>query len=165
MRRTILVVTIAGTAAIVTAVGGAQTPSITPFPAPKVVQYFVSAQTVTGPGAAQGAGLVTNYFPRGATVVFRATAAETKSGALLTDQGSKYFYVKVPGQPNVKLSYTAPTKKSVGPPWAWTGSWTIPADYPTGLVNVKVLLKSKAGGYGSFLQLPVATSQLTVTKG
>jgi hypothetical protein len=165
MRRTILVLAIVAIAAVVTAVGGAQTPSITPFPSAKVVQYFVAAQTVTGPGAAQGAGVLANFFPQGATVVFRATAAETKSGALLTDQGSKYFYVKIPGQPNVKLSYTAPAKKAVGPPWTWTGSWTIPADYPTGLVGLKVLLKSKAGGYGSFVQMPVSTSQLTVTKG
>jgi len=162
MRRTILIVAVVMTAAVVTAVGGAQTPSITPFPSPTVVQYFVSTQTVTAPSAAQGAGVLTNYFRQGETVVFRAAAAETKSGALLTDQSTKSFYVKIPGQPNVKLAYTAPGKKTVGAPWAWTGSWTVPADYPAGVVALKVLLKAKAG-YGSFVQIPVATSQLTIT--
>jgi hypothetical protein len=164
MRRTMLFVAVGVTAATVTAVGGAQTPTETPFPAPKVVQYFVSAQTVTGPGAADGAGVLADYFAQGSTVVFRASAGESKTGTLLTDQTSKYFYVKIPGQPNVKLAYKAPAKKSVGAPWAWTGSWTIPADYPTGLVPFKVLLKTKSGGYGSFVQMPIATSQLTVTK-
>ena len=164
MRRTILILAVALSAAVVTAVGGAQTPTENPFPASKVVQYFVAAQTVTGPGAAQGAGVLVDFYPRGSTVVFRATAGESKTGKLLTGDQSKYFYITIPGQPNVKLTYTAPSKKSAGAPWAWSGSWTIPADYPTGLVAFKVLLKSKSGGYGSFVQMPPASSQLTVTK-
>lgn len=164
MRRTLLFLAVGVTAAAVTAVGGAQTPTETPFPAPKVVQYFVSAQTVTGPGASEGAGVLADRFAQGSTVVFRATAGETKTGTLVTDQTSKYFYVKIAGQPNVKLTYKAPAKKGVGAPWTWSGSWTIPADYPTGVVAFTVLLRSKSGGYGSFVQMPVSTSQLTVTK-
>ena len=57
-RRTISILTVGVTAAVVTAVGGSQTPVETPFPSPTVVQYFVSAQTVTGPGATQGAGVL-----------------------------------------------------------------------------------------------------------
>lgn len=164
MRRTILILAVALAAAAVTAVGGAQTPTENPFPSAKVVQYFVAAQTVTGPGAAQGAGILLDFFPQGSTVVFRATAGESKTGKLLTADQSKYFYVKIPGQPNVKLAYSAPAKKAAGAPWSWTGSWTVPADYPTGIVAFKVLLKSKSGGYGSFVQMPPTTSQLTVTK-
>ena len=164
MRRTILILAVGVTAATVTAVGGAQTPTEKPFPSPTVVQYFVSARTVTGPGAAQGEGVLLNFFPQGSTVVFQATAGKTKTGELLTADAAKYFYVAIPGQPNVKLTYKAPAKKSVGAPWTWSGSWTIPGDYPLGIVYLKVLLKSKAGGYGSFVQVPVASSQLTVTK-
>ena len=164
MRRTILILTVGITAVVVTAVGGAQTPTEVPFPAPKVVQYFVSAQTVTAPGSTEGAGVVTNYFAQGSTVVFRAFAGASKTGEIFTADDSKYFYVKIPGQPNVKLTYTPSTKKGLPAPWPWTASWTIPADFPAGIVAVQVLLKSKAGGYGSFVQVPVATSQLTVTK-
>lgn len=164
MRRTILILAVGITAAAVTAVGGAQTPTETPFPSPKVVPYFVAAQTVTGPGAAEGAGILLDFFPQGSTVVFRATAGATKTGKLLTADQSKYFYVKIPGQPNVKLTYKAPSKKTVGAPWTWSGSWTVPADYPTGVVAFKVLLKTKAGAYGSFVQMPPTSSQLTVTK-
>lgn len=164
MRRTILILAVAVTAAVVTAVGGAQTPAETPFPAPKVVQYFVAAQTVTATGAAEGAGVLVDFFPQGSTVVFRVTAGETKTGKLLTADQSKYFYVKIPGQPNVKLTYKAPTKKAAGAPWTWSGTWTIPADYPIGIVAFKALLKTKSGGYGSFVQMPPTSSQLTVTK-
>ncbi len=157
MRRTILTLAVAITAVVVTAVGGAQTPTEVPFPAPKVVQYFVSTQTTTNAGA------LSNYFAQGSTVEFRAFAGQSKTGKVLTGDDVKYFYVKVPGQPNVKLTYT-PSAAKVLPAWLWKATWTIPADYPLGLVEFNVLLKTKADQYGSFVQIPVATSQLTITK-
>lgn len=164
MRRTFLIIATATAAVTMTAVSGAQTPAERPFPAPKVVQYFVSAQTVTAPNDPQGAGVLTNYFRQGSTVVFRAFAGESKTGALLTPDTTKYFYVSIPGQPNLKLTYTPSQKKGLPAPWPWTVTWKVPADYPTGLVQLKVLLKTKADRYGSFMQLPIATSQLTITK-
>ncbi|OFW70926.1 MAG: hypothetical protein A2Y55_11340 [Actinobacteria bacterium RBG_16_68_12] len=154
-----LILAVATTAVVVTAVGGAQTPTEVPFPSPKVVQYFVSTQTVSSTGA------LSNYFPRGSAVTFRAFAAESKTGNIVDDQAAKYFYVAIPGQPNVKLTYTDPETKRPPVPWQWTATWTIPADHPLGLVQFKVLLKSKTKQYGSFVQIPVVTSQLTVTKG
>lgn len=157
MRRTIAILAVGVTAVAVTAVGGAQTPTEVPFPSPKVVQYFVSTQTSTSAGA------LSNYFAQGSTVEFRAFAGQSKSGKILTGDDTKYFYVKVPGQPNIKLTYT-PSAAKVLPAWLWKATWTIPADYPLGLVQFKVLLKTKADQYGSFVQIPVSTSQLTVTK-
>jgi hypothetical protein len=159
MRRMFLVLAVGITAVGVTAVGGAQTPTEVPFPSPTVVQYFVSASTVDSKGE------FVSWYPRGATVTFRAFAAETKSGKLVTPDDVKYFNVKVPGQPNVKLSYKEPAKSKPPAPWPWTATWTIPADYPTGPVDFQVKLTSKSKGYGSFVQIPVATAQLNVTKG
>lgn len=158
MRRMFLVLAVGLTAVGVTAVGGAQTPTEVPFPSPTVVQYFVSATTVDSTGS------VTNLFPAGSTVTFRAFAAETKTGNLVTPQDVKYFNVKIPGQKNVKLAYKEPAKSKPPAPWPWTATWRVPADYPTGLVQLKVLLRTKADRYGSFVQLPIATSQLTITK-
>jgi hypothetical protein len=61
----------------------------------------------------------------------------------------------------VKLTYT---KVGTGDkaPWLWVGKWTIPATYPLGLVPFKVLVKTTSKHYGAFMQVPVATSQLTV---
>lgn len=164
MRRTILIIATGIAAVTLTAVSGAQTPAERPFPAQKVVQYFVSAQTVTAPSDPQGAGVLTNYFPQGSTVVFRAFAGESRTGTLLTPDATKYFYVSIPGQPNLKLTYTPSQKKGLPAPWPWTATWRVPADYPTGLTQVKVLLKTKADRYGSFVQIPVPSSQLTITK-
>ena len=47
------------------------------------------------------------------------------------------------------------------PPGRWT--WTIPADYPLGIVNFQAQVKTKTNANGSFVQMPVGSSQLTVT--
>lgn len=159
MRRAIPILAVAVTAVAVTAVGGAQTPTEIPFPSPTVVQYFVSTQTVTP------AGELSNFYPRGSTVTFRAFAGQSKTGTILTGTDTKYFYVKLPNQPNIKLAYTKPAaKKGLPAPWPWAATWTIPADYPLGLVQFSVRLQTKAAQYGNFVQIPVATSQLTVTQ-
>jgi hypothetical protein len=157
MRRIILILAVGVTGVVVTAVGGAQTPTEVPFPSPTVVQYFVSTETTTGAGA------LSNYFARGSTVGFRAFAGQTKTGKILASDDMRYFYVKLPGQPNIKLTYQT-TKAKVLPAWLWKATWTVPADYPLGLVQFKVVLKTKADQYGSFVQIPVLTSQLTITK-
>ena len=74
----------------------------------------------------------------------------------------KYFYVKIPNQPNVKLKYD-PKAPGANGQYAWTGTWAVPASYPTGLVEFKVLVKSEAKRLGSFVQMPVMPSQLTIS--
>jgi len=151
-----------GTAALV-ATALAQAPPVeVPFPAAKA-NVFVYADTVTAPGNALGAGVRTNYFARGASVVFRAFAGDTKTGRVLTDKDVKYFYVTIPGQPNLKLAFSK-QGTATSSAWMWTGTWTVSADYPLGLVPFRVLVKTNAKRYGSFQQAPVATAQLTVTK-
>jgi hypothetical protein len=159
MRRAFLILAVGLTAVVVTAVGGAQTPTEVPFPSPKVVQYFVSARTLDSTGA------LTNYFKQGSTVTFQAFAAQTKTGNIASSSDLKYFNVMIPGQKAIKLTYKAPAAKKPPATWRWTATWTVPADFPLGVVAVEVNMKSKTNGYGSFVQLPVATSQLTVTKG
>lgn len=161
MRRMSLILAVGVTAVVVTAVGGAQTPTEVPFPSPTVVQYFVSASTVNSTGE------FVSWYPRGATVTFRAFAAETKTGKLVTPGDVRHFNVRIPGQKNIALSYKEPAKTKPPAPWPWTATWTIPADYPLGIVNFTVKLTSKSSPreFGTFYQIPVATAQLNVTKG
>ncbi len=162
MRRKIAVL-VAGVAAIavVSTTALAVIPGETPFPSPTIESLFVSTATVTGPASPLGANVLSNYYPRGSVVVFNVFAAETKSGKVLTAEDVKYAYVAIPGQPSVKLTYKAQVKK--GDP-TWLGTWTIPADFPTGLVPFKTRFRTTGKQYGNFVQIPVASSQLTVTK-
>lgn len=154
-------VVLVGTAALVAPVLAQAPPPEVPFPAPKV-DVFVYADTVTAPGNALGAGVRTNYFARGASVVFRAFAGDAKTGRVLTDKDVKYFYVAIPGRPNLKLAFSklGAEERSA---WLWTATWTVPADYPLGVVAFRVLVKTNAKRSGNFHQAPVATAQLTVT--
>lgn len=150
-------------AAAILAVGGwaAVFADETPFPSPTIASVFVSSSTVTAPSSPLGANVLTNFYPRGATVVFKVFAGATKSGKILTKDDVTYAYVKLPDGSTVKLAYTAPAK-TTDP--AWTGTWTVPADYPTGTVKFTIRFKTKTKQYGNFVQIPVVTSQLTVTK-
>lgn len=162
MRRKIAVFVAGMTAvAAVTATALAVTPGETPFPSPTVKSVFVATQTVTAPSSPLGANVLTNFYPRGATVVFRVFAADTTSGKVLTADDVKYAYLAIPGQPNVKLTYSAQVKKDDP---NWLGTWTVPADYRAGLVPFAVRFRTTGKQYGNFVQIPVATSQLTVTQ-
>ncbi len=156
MKKLISLAAVLGAAATFVAAAPAADPIVTPFPAAQVGQVFVAAQTVTADGAAS------NYFAPGAKVIFRAYAVDEKTKKVLVDKGAKYFYVAIPGQPNVKLTYD-PKAPGATAKMPWTGTWTIPASYPSGIVGFKVLIKSEAKRYGSFVQLPIAPAQLTVT--
>jgi hypothetical protein len=154
----ILTVALAAVAAFAVVPGAtAQTPPVVPFPAPNTGAVFVSAQTVTTDGA------MSNYFAPGGTVVFRAYAVVGKTRQLVTPKTAKYFYVKISGRANLKLKYT-PKRNGASGRYAWTGRWNVPADYATGIVAFKVVVQTKPKKrIGSFIQMPVASSQLTIT--
>jgi hypothetical protein len=139
----------------VTLVRGAVAETI-PFPAVHSGDVFVIAHTVTTDG------VMSDYFAPGSTVVFRAYAVDGKTHRILTAKDVKYFYVKIPNQPNVKLKYD-PKAAGASGQYAWTGQWAVPANYPTGLVDFKVLVKTRSKRLGSFVQMPVVTSQLTIS--
>ena len=128
-----------------------------PFPAVHTGDVFVIAQTTTTDGTMH------DYFAPGASVVFRAYAVDVKTHKILTAKGVKYFYVTIPNQPNVKLKYDPKAPAARGQ-YTWTGTWTVPADYAAGMVAFKVLVKSDAKRHGSFVQMPVPASQLTISK-
>lgn len=165
VKRTLVILGVAVAAAALSASAlAAEAPKETPFPVPATDGLFVAAQTVsTSPASG---GFLQNQFTRGSTVVFRAFAGETKTGLVLKPATVRYAYVKVPGQPNVKLAWAGSFSK--GDPdgqWPWKASWTVPSDFPLGTVEFKVLFKSKAGTVGSFVQAPVTTAQLSIVKG
>jgi hypothetical protein len=135
-------------------------PGETPFPSQTISTVFVSSSTVTAPTSPLGPGVLTNHYPRGATVVFRVFAGATKTGKILTGADVKYAYVKLPDGTKIKLTYREPVN-TTDP--AWSGTWTIPASYTPQIVEFVVRFRTKDKQYGNFVQIPVSTSQLTVT--
>ncbi len=128
----------------------------TPFPAVHHGDVFVIGQVVTPTGAMH------DYFAPGSSVVFRAYAVDGKTHHILLAKDVRYFYVTIPNQPNVKLKYD-PTAPAAQGQYAWTGTWNVPSTYPTGTVAFKVLVQSKSKLRGSFVQMPVPSSMLTIS--
>jgi hypothetical protein len=127
-----------------------------PFPATTSGPLFIAAQTVNTSGA------ISSWFAPGTTVVFRALALDTKTMKTLAAKDITYFYVTIPNQPNVKLRYN-PKAPGATPRMPWTGQWTVPSDYAPGRVAFKILAKSTAKRHGSFVQIPVAPSMLSIS--
>lgn len=150
-RRMIILIALMAMAAVPAA---AQAPGETPFPSEKIVGTFVRVRTVTAPNSAY----LTNFFPRGVPVTFRMFVGANKTGRSLTDKDLRYARIAIPGQPVLKMTYAGDD-----PLWPWVGTWTSPADYPLGIVSFQAEVKTKTNTYGGFVQMPVGTSQLTVT--
>ena len=73
----------------------------------------------------------------------------------------KYAYVKIPGQPNLKLNL-GPHGEVGNKVNFWSAAWTIPADYPLGVVAFQIVFKTYDSRFGTYLQPPIASAQLTV---
>ncbi|MGZ8716996.1 MAG: hypothetical protein ACXWYO_07785 [Gaiellaceae bacterium] len=142
--------------ATVTASATAADPEV-PFPAAQVQQVFIATQTVLPDGT------MSNYFAPGSTVVFRSYAVDPKTRAIVAPKLVRYFYVAIPNQPPLKYKYDAAASgASKGLPW--TATWTVPSDYPQGTVAFKSLLKLKSKRQGQFVQMPVSSAMLTISK-
>jgi hypothetical protein len=139
-----------------TASGQANPPA---WPPGGAAQVFIWADTVTA-----DTGKQENFFSQGSKVVFRAYAVDLKSRKVITPTQAQYFYVKIPGQPNVGMKYgpvgTGKARRSL-----WTGTWSVPTSYPVGLVDFRVLVHTKERHHGVFQQAPVPASQLTIVAG
>jgi hypothetical protein len=150
----------------VSIVAGAFAPAVgaqQPYPGNQV-EVGVYADTVSSSrGDVKLARVCTqaNNFPRKSRVVFRTWAVDTKTGKPLTAADVQYAYVKIAGQPNLKLNY--------GPHGAvgnkvnfWSAAWAVPTDYPLGVVPFRIVFKTVDGRFGTFTQPPFANARLTV---
>ena len=117
-------------------------------------------------GSANTACTRTNFFPRTERVVWHITMIDAKTGKPVEAADVKYAYLKIPGQPNLKLKYGPHGKDPLVAPWNWFYGWDIPPDYPLGLVDYQIVVKTKSmthqGEVATFKEFPLAPEQLTI---
>ena len=91
----------------------------------------------------------TSYFARGEQVVFRTWGSEAATGDILSTENVKYAYVKIPGQPNLKLNWGAhgATSNRV---WFWTAAWNLPKNYPLGTAATQIVFKTESNKFGRY---------------
>jgi hypothetical protein len=143
-----------------------------PWPAKNVkVAFFVETVTASKNESVWGAWANTactrtNFFPRKERIVWHITAVDTKTGDVIEAEDVKYAYLKIPGLPNLKLKYGPHGRDPATAPWNWYYGWDVPPDYPLGLVDYQIVVKTKsmkrAGEVATFKEFPLASEQLTI---
>lgn len=104
-------------------------------------------------------------FPQGGRIVWRMKALDPVTGSYLDDKAIASFTITFPDGKSDKLVYGGHGGTKEAPQdFLWAYGWTVPADYPTGALNVKIEAKSLAGASGTFDAFKVAAAQLTITK-
>jgi len=155
--------TLAFAAAVIAGVVAPSVGAQQPYPANKldIAVYSDTVSSSRGDVRLARVCTQTNTFPRKARVVFRAWAVDTKTGKAMGNDEIRYAYVKIPGQPNLKLTFGS--HGAVGNKVNfWSAAWAIPADYPLGIVNFRIVYKSEDGRFGTYVQPPWSSAQLTV---
>jgi hypothetical protein len=117
------------------------------------------------PSTAANKGAQTNFFAPGTAVLFRMWAVDSSgTGKVLGAADVRQAFVKIPGQPNVMMTF-GKLGTAANAPSYWTGTWTVPATYTlNAVVPFHVLLRTKVGyKLGDFSQDTLAAgSQLTI---
>ncbi len=159
IKLTLAAALVGSVAAVVAAPVNAQTP----YPGNRVdiAVYTDTVSSSQGEVKQKRVCTQTNNFARRSRVVFRSWAMDPKTGQALGNDEIRYAYVKIPGQPNLKLSF-GPHGAVGAKVQFWSGAWAIPADYPLGVVPFRVVFKTEDGRFGTYMQAPIDGSQLTV---
>jgi len=125
-----------------------------PFPSAKAGPVFIASHVTTTDGT------MSSWFSPGDKVVFRAFAINRKTNTNVAAKDVKYFYVTIPGQPNVKLTYDKNPLTMKNMPW--TGTWTVPSTF-AGQVDFRMLIKLTSSKLkGEFTQMPITTAKLNI---
>lgn len=149
---------------------GAAASSALAAPAPAKQDVFVYVDTVNG---SRPVGVAprpfsctqTNNFKRGEQVVFRAWGSEAATGDILSTENVANATVTVPGVAEpLKLNWGAHGAAS-NRVWFWTAAWVIPADYPLGTANARIVIETESGKFARYDYALTVTPSSALTKG
>lgn len=182
MKKLLLLVTGIAALTLAAAAAAADTPPLpygqtvpgptNPWPGKQVKVAFMVETMTSGKGESVWGGSAntsctrTNFFPRKERVVWHITMIDTKTGKYIEAADVKYAYLKIPGEPNLKLKYGPHGKDPLTAPWTWYYGWDVRPDYPLGLVDYQIVVKTKSmkerGEVAIFKEIPLAPEQLTI---
>ena len=109
-----------------------------------------------------------SIFQRGQQILFRVSG--TSGGVTLTTATVRVLNVIIPGVkaplPLVFGAHTFGVKTGAAPPEYYVVPWTVPKNYPLGVVNFQVHVVSKTvGKFNTYwTQIPIVSSDLTIVK-
>lgn len=102
-------------------------------------------------------------FPQTGRIVWRMKVMDPATGKYLDDKQIKDFTVTFPDGKKDAFKYGGHGGTKENPAdFLWAAGFTIPADYPTGVFNVKIQATDLEGRTGVFDQFKVNFAQLTI---
>lgn len=111
-----------------------------------------------------------NLFQHGQQILFRVAGTETPSGVTLQPADVSVLNVNIPGVkkaiPFVWGEHSFGVVKGDAPPEYWTAVWTVPKNYPLGVVNYNVHAVAKSSSKINIIwhPIPIVASSLTIVK-
>jgi hypothetical protein len=126
-------------------------------------RLFINADMVRGPGGSGPICVLNSQFMRKERVAWRIRVLNA-TGRRLDDKHLKSVVVELSDGQKFKAHFgghppNAPTDH------LWSAGWTIPADYPTGSLNYKVIATALDGTTQSWEPFNTKLSYLTVIAG
>ena len=124
---------------------------------------FIAADMVRGPGGSGPICVLSNRFMRNEIVAWRIRVQDA-TGKQLDDKGLRRLVVELSDGQKFSAHFgghppSAPTDH------LWSTAWSIPADYPTGSFNYKVIATALDGTTQTWEPVNVKPSLLTVIPG
>ncbi len=102
-------------------------------------------------------------FPQGSNVVVRIRVIDGATGQALSDSDLSGIQVAIDGQAPLNARYgNHPGGPGPATDQFWSAAWKIPADYPTGAVDIAITATAMDGRFGTWMPFQVAASGLTV---
>lgn len=125
-----------------------------------------SAQTqapliVTESVVLSGLCILNNQFLPNERIVWRIKVIDPATGAeMAADQLERVWVELEDGQ--VFDAYFAPHPPDAAMDHFWTAAWTVPEDYPMGIINYEIYAKSNDGRQGTVIKFNVPPSMIMV---
>jgi hypothetical protein len=126
-----------------------------------VLADFVVGAPTPGPNVPSCVQL--SQFPQGSKVVIRTRVIDGSTGEELSDSDLSSVQVTLDGGIVLNETYGGhPGGGATPTDHFWSAAWTIPADYPTGTVDVAITATAFDGRTATWVPFNVAASSLTV---
>ncbi len=106
--------------------------------------------------------VLSSQFKHKEEIVWRVRVLDGRNGKPVDDKGLKSLVVQLPNGQTAAMKYGAHPNRGPQTDHFWSGSWQVPADYPTGSFTYTVVATDKNGKSKSWQPFNVGLSQLTV---
>jgi hypothetical protein len=125
---------------------------------------FIAADMVRGPGGSGPGCVLSNRFMRKEEVAWRIRVQDA-TGNELDEKSLRSLVVELSDGQKFEAHFKGHPPRGAPTDHFWSTAWTIPADYPTGSFNYKVIATAEDGSTQTWQPFNTKPTLLTVIDG